>query len=93
MPRGSVVRARVVGVLKLLDGGEQDDKILAVMDGNPLAAAGSIQDLNDKFPGVTTIVETWFVSYKGPGQLESKGFAGPEEGMNIIESAAAAFAD
>ena len=30
LPRGSVVETKVLGVLKLLDRGEQDDKILAV---------------------------------------------------------------
>ena len=91
--RGSVVRARVIGVLKLLDGGEQDDKILAVLAGDPLAEATSVRELDQKFPGVTKIIETWFESYKGPGELESQGFAGPEIGMEIVESAAQAFAE
>ncbi|MDJ0849924.1 MAG: inorganic diphosphatase [Myxococcota bacterium] len=90
--RGSVVRARVIGVLRLLDGGERDDKILAVLDGDPLAEARSIRDLDERFPGVTKIVEIWFESYKGPGRLESQGFAGPEAGRKIVEAAAAAYA-
>ena len=36
VPRGSVVSAKLIGVLKLLDGGEQDDKLLAVLENSPL---------------------------------------------------------
>lgn len=93
VPRGAVVKARVIGVLKLLDGGEQDDKILAVLHGDPLAEARSVKELDEKFSGVSRIVETWFESYKGPGELEAQGFAGPEAGMEVVESAAAAFAN
>jgi inorganic pyrophosphatase len=91
VPRGSVVRARVIGVLKLLDGGERDDKILAVLDGDPLAEAASVRELDEKFPGVSKIVETWFESYKGPGKLEAEGFDGPEAAVRVISTAAAAF--
>jgi len=91
VPRGTVVRARVIGVLGLLDGGEQDDKILAVIEGDALARATSVAELDDEFPGVTTIIETWFVSYKGPGELESKGFAERDEAMKTVEAAASAF--
>jgi len=91
IPRGTVVRARVIGVLELLDGGEQDDKILAVIEGDALARATSVAELDAGFPGVTTIVETWFVSYKGPGKLESKGFAERDEAIQTVEAAAAAF--
>ena len=91
VPRGSVVKARVIGVLKLLDGGEQDDKILAVLDGDPLAEAASVAELDEKFPGITRIIQTWFESYKGPGEMEAGGFDGPDEAMRVIQAAAAAF--
>ena len=35
VPRGSVVDAKLIGILKFLDGGEQDDKLLAVLPGTP----------------------------------------------------------
>lgn len=91
VPRGSVVKARVIGVLNLLDGGEQDDKILAVLEGTPLAEVATVKELDAKFPGVSTIVSTWFVSYKGPGELESEGFDGPEKAMQIVTTAMGAY--
>jgi inorganic pyrophosphatase len=93
VPRGSVLRARAIGVLKLLDRGERDDKILAVLDGDPLAEATSVRELDERFPGVTRIIETWFESYKGPGELEAEGFDGPEAAIEIIQAAAAAFSN
>ena len=48
VPRGSVVPVRLVGVLKFLDDGERDDKLLAVRDGDPLSKAKDIDDLEGK---------------------------------------------
>ncbi len=89
--RGAVVRAKVIGLLKLLDGGEQDDKVLAVLDGSPLAEVNTPEEMDRAYPGVLDIVRTWFESYKGPGQLTSDGFAGPEETMRLIYVARAGF--
>jgi inorganic pyrophosphatase len=91
VPRGAVVRARVIGVLELLDGGEQDDKLLAVQEGSALAECADLADLDARFPGVTTIVETWFANYKGPGEIETGGFADRTRALEILAAAAAAF--
>lgn len=92
LERGAVASARVIGVLKLLDGGEQDDKLIAVLDGTPLAEARDIAQLDARFPGVTTIVETWFVNYKGPGEIESQGYASVAEARAALETAISAYA-
>lgn len=78
-------------MLRLIDGGEQDDKLLAVTTDGPFADVTDLDELNARFPVVTAIVETWFVSYKGAGRLESRGFAGPEEARRILAAAVAAF--
>ncbi|MEK9677085.1 MAG: inorganic diphosphatase [Rhodospirillaceae bacterium] len=90
-PRGAVVKARVIGVLKLLDGGEIDDKILAVLQTSALASVGTPEEMDTKFPGVLSIVRTWFESYQGPSELTSKGYAGPSDAMKVISSAKASF--
>jgi hypothetical protein len=51
------------------------------------------KELDEKFPGVSRIVEIWFESYKGRGVLAAHGFDGPDAGMKLVEAAAAAFAD
>lgn len=85
--RGSVVRARVLGVLKMLDGGESDHKLIAVQEGTALARARDLESLDEFFPGVSQIVEIWFSHYKGPGEVESLGFSGIEEAEKILDSA------
>ncbi len=85
------MRAHVVGVLKLLDGGEVDDKIVAVLTSSPLAKIKTPDEMRIQFPGVFSILRTWFESYKGPGEITSDGYAGPAKAMKTINAAAAAY--
>lgn len=89
--RGEVVKARVLGVLEMLDDGEQDDKLIAVIDGSPLGAARDLQELDARFPGVTSIVETWFDHYKGPGEIETAGYAGTAAATAVLRAAEEAY--
>ncbi len=91
VPRGSVVKAKVIGVLKLLDSGEMDDKIVAVLASSPLAEVDTPEQMDQKFPGVLSIVKIWFESYKGPGELTSDGYLGPKEAYQVIDAAKADF--
>jgi inorganic pyrophosphatase len=92
VPRGAVVRGRVIGVLSLVDSGELDDKAVVVMENSPFAKVKSIADLDAKFPGVTTILQTWFTSYKGYGKdgklmLSSTGFKDRATAIKLIGDA------
>ena len=91
VPRGSIVKAKVIGVLKLLDGGETDDKIVAVMASSPLAKVDGPDQMNKRFPGVLSIVKLWFESYKGPGKLTSDGYLGPAAANRVIDAARSEF--
>jgi inorganic pyrophosphatase len=92
LPRGSVVETRVIGIILLTDRGEVDDKILAVAKGTPFEDVEDISDLEQKFPGVTQILETWFLNYKGPGKFVARGFAGRDEAVATVDQAIADFA-
>ncbi len=89
--RGSVVKAKLLGVLKYLDAGEQDDKLFAVLFDTPLYEANSLKELDEKFPGVTSIIEIWFSHYKGPGIMEFKGYGDKKEAREILNAAIKAF--
>jgi inorganic pyrophosphatase len=91
VPRGDVVRVRIIGVLELLDGGEQDDKLLAVTSGTPFAEVRDLAQLEESFPGVVSILSTWFANYKGPGQIEVRGSKGAAKAQEILDKAEAAF--
>lgn len=90
LPRGSVVPVRVIGVMKFLDKGEQDDKLLAVMENTPLGAVRSLKALNADFPEVSTIVHLWFMNYKGPGKMDFQGWGEVDEAMTILDRGIAA---
>ncbi|MGE4350581.1 MAG: inorganic diphosphatase [Bdellovibrionales bacterium] len=91
VPRGSVIKVRILGVLMLTDGGEVDDKIIAVLESSPMASCKTLQELDKKFPGALSIVQTWFENYKGPGKLQSNGYKKRKEALKVIRQAHAAF--
>ena len=92
LARGSVVKVKVIGVLKLIDTGEQDDKLIAVLPSGPLGKVDDLAELEKKFPGVKTIVEIWFQNYKGPGRMESQGYADSAAAQSVLITAIQAFA-
>jgi len=86
--RGEVAKAKLIGVLKLEDGGEQDDKLIAVQFNSPLKKVDSIEELDERFPGITQILDLWFTHYKGKeGEMESKGFGDLKEAEKILNEA------
>ncbi|HSR69414.1 MAG TPA: inorganic diphosphatase [Acidobacteriota bacterium] len=89
--RGTVVAVRLIGVLRLLDGGERDDKLLAVLPGTPLGEVGDLPELERDFPGTGQVVETWFANYKGPATMVSEGLAGVEEATAMLRQAMSAY--
>ena len=91
VPRGSVVRARPIGVLKMLDRGEQDDKIIAVMLNSHLGRISSIEELIGRFTGITEILEIWFSHYKATGSIKSKGFGSVREARHLLVASIAAY--
>lgn len=87
-PRGTVVAARPIGVLRLRDDGERDDKIIAVPvrpHASPFADIRDTPDLERAFPGVLSILETWFVNYEEGNT--SGGVAGAAAAFRYIEAA------
>lgn len=90
VPLGSVVPVRLVGVMRLLDNGEQDDKLLAVMDGTPLATVRSLADLERLAPGSAELLRLWFTNYKGPGQMVFQGWGDAPDAHALLNSATVA---
>ncbi len=87
LPRGLVVPVKVIGMLKLLDRGEQDDKLIGVPASNSILDINSLKDLKEKYPGTLEIIQLWFQNYKGPGKMETKGFAGLDEAQKRLLTA------
>ena len=85
--RGRVVKCKIIGVLYLIDRGEQDDKLIAVSTNSPLYGVNSINELNDDYIGISEILQLWFTNYKGHGKMESKGFGNKDTAIDILKAA------
>ena len=82
--RGGTVNCKIIGVLNLIDRGENDDKIIAVSSDSPLQNIDSIEALKDKHNGILEILELWFTNYKGEVKVEAKGYKSKEEAYTIL---------
>ena len=91
VPRGSVIKCKLIGVLRLIDRGEQDDKLIAVMEDTPFYSVDSIAELDADFVGASEIIELWFANYKGPGKMRSLGFADQDAAKEILSAAMMAY--
>jgi len=82
---GCVVEARVIGVMKFEDGGEVDDKIIAVLaDDRRSDHIQSVEDLGDQFKKETTYFWEHLKYLKKPGTGVTKGFFDKKEAIKVI---------
>jgi len=84
LPRGTVLPVQLVGVIHLVDNGKKDDKVIAVRPDSPLAKATDLAQLDEQFPGITGILETWFRNYKGRDALQCSGFGDKAEAEALL---------
>lgn len=85
-PTGSVVKVIPVGVLRLLDNNEKDDKIL-VIPADPekrLINADDFATLSVNYPTILSLLNDWFVNYKGSGITRSGGWGDESEAWQMI---------
>lgn len=86
LERGSVVPCKLIGILKLLDKGEQDDKLIAVAEGHEFFKMNNMEQLNSNYRGISEIISTWFDSYKGGTKIEIIGFGEKDEAEEILQA-------
>lgn len=84
---GCVIEARPVGMLRLLDRGANDDKILAVPATDP--KFNDYHDLTDLPKHFPHEVEHFFVTYKQleHAEVQSQGWVGAKEAKEAIQYA------
>ncbi len=83
--RGSVQKVKIIGVLELLDNGEQDDKLVAINPSSKWSRVNDIDDLDTFYPGSKTIIATFFQNYKGKGEMELKGWSDRSKAQEILK--------
>jgi inorganic pyrophosphatase len=73
---GTVIEVIPIALLNLIDRGEIDSKIIAVpVEPNlRIVKATSLSQLRASYPSIQKLIELWFLSYKGPNTIESRGW-------------------
>lgn len=83
---GCLVEARIIGVMKFEDGGEIDDKIIAVLaDDRRSDHIQSVEDLGEQFKKETTYYWEHIKYLKKPGTGITKGFFDKAEAIKVIK--------
>lgn len=84
-----ILQARVIGGIQMIDGGEADDKIIAVLDGDNIW--GNVTDIADLPPIKVERLQHYFSTYKMiPGKkidIRVDYVYGREEALKVIEAA------
>ena len=83
---GSLVESRIIGVMKFDDGGEVDDKVIAVLaDDKRTDHIRTFEDLGEHWLKETTYYWEHYKDLKKPGTCRGNGFYGIEEATKVIE--------
>ncbi|MFC7329544.1 inorganic diphosphatase [Marinactinospora rubrisoli] len=94
---GSVVQVRPIGTLRMVDGGEEDDKVIAVPTDDVDPTYADIADISDLPEIERERVESFFRVYKdlpdGRKEVELDGYANAEETRETVEAALTAYGE
>lgn len=87
VPTGTVMNTIPIAVLELLDGGEIDNKIIAVPSdhGLRIIPVDSYDELLSDHSEVVKMIEQWFLNYKGNDKMQFVAWKGQEEAFKEIE--------
>ncbi|MEX0940768.1 MAG: inorganic diphosphatase [Candidatus Babeliales bacterium] len=81
----SIVEATVLGAIKMLDGGQQDDKIIAVASNDPFMKGK--KELSDINPETLNTIQNFFENYKKPEgkTVIIQDIMNREDALNIVK--------
>jgi inorganic pyrophosphatase len=83
---GSLVEARIIGIMTFSDGGERDDKVIAVLnDDKRMDHIQTLEDLGEYFQKETTYYWEHYKDMKKPGTCQVLGFHNIDEAVKIID--------
>jgi len=91
VPRGTEIRAIPIGVVRVIDRFEQDDKIIAVEQGTSFDQVISIEALDDRYPGVSEILRIWFSNVHRTSDVQFMGTGSRAQANAVIDYAADAY--
>jgi len=85
---GAVIECIPVGVLRLMDDGEEDHKIIAIPLKNKkrVIDAQNFAQFSKNYPAIMEIIELWFLNYNKDDLAEVKGWGDEMEALKEIEN-------
>ena len=83
--RGDVLNVRIIGMIKILDKGEIDNKIIAVLNGGAFKKIDSLKEMLLKKPNVIPIIRRWFEGYKDSGKIIFIGYENKTKAIKYVE--------
>lgn len=94
---GAVIEGRPIGVLHMIDGGEEDSKIIAVPTHDIDPTYDEIRSLDDLPAMERDRIAAFFRVYKqlpeGRKSVELGGFGGPDEAQQMLDAAFRSYRD
>jgi inorganic pyrophosphatase len=89
---GSLVEARIIGIMTFDDGGEVDDKVIAVLaDDKRMDHISSYEQLGDHWRKETQYYWEHYKDLKKPGSCKVNGFFDTQEAVRIIKECEARY--
>ncbi len=82
--QGDVVKVKIIGMIKMKDFGEQDDKIIAVQTEGVFSNFDNLAQLKREYPEVIEKIKVWFTNYKGKNIVNFIDYGTKEEAQNLI---------
>ena len=83
---GCLVEARVIGIMKFKDGGEQDDKVICVLnDDKRMDHIQTVEDLGEYFVKETQYYWEHYKDLKKPGTCVTEGVFDADEAVKVIK--------
>lgn len=85
---GSILEIVPIAVVKLIDDGELDYKIIAVPfnKNDRIINANTYKEFTQKFPEVKTIIELWFLNYNKDDEAKIDGWGDEKEAKKEIKA-------
>ena len=91
LPRGEVVEAKVLGLIKMKDMGEVDDKVITVNKDSDYFKFNSIEEFQENNPKIMKNIIAWFQNYKGNNLVKIEGVVSNIEAIKLIKFASKSF--
>ncbi len=87
LARGSVQAVRIIGALKLVERGQEDTKLLAVLPQGDFSEIHDVAEMLVQYPNLIEIIRLWFLGYKRPSTFTFHGYATSSQVIPMIEEA------